>query len=162
MVLGNNGIITKAKESRTETRMSQIDEQVKLAIGDAYTEGLGSITDSGLKSALNNRIGEGTYDITGDETTGWQVTVKETGKTYDIASNGKINSSEETGSTVDWNKILEEANKNPESFKGMVSDVAGAVRAAITHRSNTPDLYTIMQIMGENKVRQRFENFINL
>ena len=81
LVLGNNGIITKAKESRTETRMSQIDEQVKLAIGDAYTEGLGSITDSGLKSALNNHIGEGTYDITGDETTGWKVTVKETGKT---------------------------------------------------------------------------------
>ena len=52
--------------------------------------------------------------------------------------------------------------KNPESFKGMVSDVAGAVRAAITHRSNTPDLYTIMQKMGENKVRQRFEDFINL
>ena len=117
LVLGNNGIITKAKESRAETRMAQIDEQVKLAIGDAYTEGLGSITDSGLKSALNNHLGEGTYDITGDETTGWQVTVKETGKTYDIASNGKINSSEETGSTVDWNKILEEANKNPESFK---------------------------------------------
>ena len=117
LILGNNGIITKAKESRTETRMAQIDEQVKLAIGDAYTDGIGSITDSGLKSALNNRIGEGTYDISGDETTGWKVTVKETGKTYDIASNGKINSSEETGSTVDWNKILEEANKNPESFK---------------------------------------------
>ena len=117
LVLGNNGIITKAKESRTETRMSQIDEQVKLAIGDAYADGIGSITDSGLKSALNNRIGEGTYDISGDETTGWKVTVKETGKTYDITSNGKINSSEETGSTVDWNKILEEANKNPESFK---------------------------------------------
>ena len=117
LVLGNNGIISKAKESRTETRMSQIDELVNLAIGDAYTEGIGSITDSGLKSALNNRLGEGTYDITGDETTGWKVTVKETGKTYDITSNGKINSSEETGSTVDWNKILEEANKNPESFK---------------------------------------------
>ena len=97
--------------------MSQIDEQVKLAIGDAYADGIGSITDSGLKSALNNRLGEGTYDISGDETTGGKVTVKETGKTYDIASNGKINSPEETGSTVDWNKILEEANKNPESFK---------------------------------------------
>ena len=117
LVLGNNGIISKAKESRTETRMSQIDEQVKLAIGDAYADGIGSITDSGLKLALNNRLGEGTYDISGDETTGWKVTVKETGKTYDIASNGKINSPEETGSTVDWNKILEEANKNPESFK---------------------------------------------
>ena len=117
LILGNNGIITKAKESRTETRMAQIDEQVKLAIGDAYTDGIGSITDSGLKSALNNRLGEGTYDISGDETTGWKVTVKETGKVYEISANGKINSPEETGSTVDWNKILEEANKNPESFK---------------------------------------------
>lgn len=52
--------------------------------------------------------------------------------------------------------------KNPEQFKGMVSDVAGSVRAAITHRSNTPDLYIIMQIMGEEKVRQRFNKFINL
>ena len=42
----------------------------------------------------------------------------------------------------------------------MVSDVAGAVRAAVTHRSNTPDLYTIMQILGEDKVRERFEKFI--
>ena len=117
LILGNNGIITKSKESRTENRMAQIDEQVKLAIGDAYTDGIGSITDSGLKSALNNRLGEGTYDISGDETTGWKVTVKETGKVYEISANGKINSPEETGSTVDWNKILEEANKNPESFK---------------------------------------------
>ena len=44
----------------------------------------------------------------------------------------------------------------------MVSDVAGAVRAALTHRTNTPDLYTIMQIMGEEKVRDRFNKFINL
>ena len=42
----------------------------------------------------------------------------------------------------------------------MVSDVAGAVRAALTHRANTPDLYTIMQIMGEEKVRERFKKFI--
>ena len=42
----------------------------------------------------------------------------------------------------------------------MVSDVAGAVRAAITHRSNTPDLHTIMTILGENKVKERFEQFV--
>ena len=53
-----------------------------------------------------------------------------------------------------------EYKANPENFKGMISDVAGAVRAAITHRSNTPDLYTIMQIMGEDKVRDRFKNYI--
>ena len=50
--------------------------------------------------------------------------------------------------------------KNPEEYKGMVSDVAGAVRAAVTHRSNTPDLHTIMQILGEDKVKERFEKFI--
>lgn len=52
--------------------------------------------------------------------------------------------------------------KDPESFKGMVSDVAGCVRTALTHRSNTPDLYTIMQIMGEETVRERFNKFLNL
>lgn len=52
--------------------------------------------------------------------------------------------------------------KNPEEYKGMVSDVAGAVRAALTHRANTPDLYTIMQIMGEEAVRERFKKFLAL
>ncbi|WP_346915352.1 glutamate--tRNA ligase [Clostridium sp.] len=52
--------------------------------------------------------------------------------------------------------------KNPENYKGMVSDVAGCVRTALTHRNNTPDLYTIMQIMGEERVRNRFNKFIQL
>ena len=55
-----------------------------------------------------------------------------------------------------------EYKANPEAFKGMISDVAGAVRSALSHRTNTPDLYTIMQIMGEEKVRERFEKFLNL
>jgi glutamyl-tRNA synthetase len=62
----------------------------------------------------------------------------------------------EMGYTTDRKKY----KKNPEDYKGMVSDVAGAVRAAVTHRSNTPDLYTIMKILGEEKVKQRFEEFI--
>ena len=52
--------------------------------------------------------------------------------------------------------------KTPEAFKGMVSDVAGAVRSAISHRTNTPDLYTIMHIIGEDAVRARFEAFLKL
>ncbi|MDS0526054.1 glutamate--tRNA ligase [Clostridium sp. SHJSY1] len=53
-----------------------------------------------------------------------------------------------------------EYKTNPDNYKGMISDVAGAVRAALTHRANTPDLYTIMQILGEDKVRERFEKFL--
>ncbi|MDU1313648.1 MAG: glutamate--tRNA ligase [Clostridium septicum] len=55
-----------------------------------------------------------------------------------------------------------EYKANPDQYKGMISDVAGAVRAALSHRTNTPDLYTIMQIMGEEKVKSRFSKFINL
>ena len=44
----------------------------------------------------------------------------------------------------------------------MISDVAGAVRSALSHRTNTPDLYTIMQIIGEEKVRERFNKFLDL
>lgn len=55
-----------------------------------------------------------------------------------------------------------EFKANPDAFKGMISDVAGAVRSALSHRTNTPDLYTIMKIMGEEKVRERFERFLKL
>ena len=51
---------------------------------------------------------------------------------------------------------------NPEEFKGMVSDVAGVVRASITHRTNTPELHTIMQILGREKVEERFNAFLEL
>ena len=44
----------------------------------------------------------------------------------------------------------------------MISDVAGAVRAALSHRANTPDLYTLMQIMGEERVRERFNKFLEI
>ena len=52
--------------------------------------------------------------------------------------------------------------KEPEAYKGMVSEVAAAVRVALTHRSNTPDLYTIMQIIGEDTVRERFNKFLSI
>jgi len=51
---------------------------------------------------------------------------------------------------------------NPDQYKGMISDVAGAVRAALTHRTNSPDIYTIMQIVGEEKTRSRFDKFLSV
>lgn len=43
----------------------------------------------------------------------------------------------------------------PDKFKGHAGDVAGIIRAAVTGRLNTPDLYSIMQTLGEDKVRER-------
>ena len=55
-----------------------------------------------------------------------------------------------------WNKIVEIANK----LGVKNGDVAMSLRVAVTGRTNTPDLYSIMQVMGENRVRMRVEGEI--
>ena len=48
----------------------------------------------------------------------------------------------------------------PEKFKGNVSDVAEVVRIAVTGHANTPDLWSIVHIMGEDQMRQRIEKIL--
>lgn len=43
----------------------------------------------------------------------------------------------------------------PEKFKGNVSDIAEVVRIAVTGLANTPDLWSIVHIMGEEQMRDR-------
>lgn len=49
---------------------------------------------------------------------------------------------------------------NPENFKGNVSDIAEAVRIAVTGRANTPDLWTIVHIMGDEQMTERIKKHI--
>ena len=49
----------------------------------------------------------------------------------------------------------------PQNYKGHAGDVAGVIRVAVTGRLNTPDLYTIMQTLGEDKVRERISSAID-
>ena len=51
--------------------------------------------------------------------------------------------------------------KNPDQYKGHVGHVSGVIRIAITGRSNSPDLWTIQQIMGPDMVRSRIERAEN-
>ncbi len=52
---------------------------------------------------------------------------------------------------------MKDYKENPEAYKGSVSDVAEVLRIATTGRANTPDLYTIMQILGEEETRARLQ-----
>ena len=47
---------------------------------------------------------------------------------------------------------------NPEQFKGSVSDIAEIIRIAVTGQKNTPDLWTIMQILGEDTSLRRIND----
>ena len=50
--------------------------------------------------------------------------------------------------------------ENPSAFKGNVSDVAEMLRVAVTGLANTPDLWTIMQILGGERVAKRLDSAI--
>ena len=53
---------------------------------------------------------------------------------------------------------VKEYKKNPDAYKGHVGDVSTVIRLAVTGRKNTPDLYAIMQILGEEEVKARLQN----
>ena len=55
---------------------------------------------------------------------------------------------------------VKEYKKNPEAYKGHVGDAATIIRVAITGRTNSPDLCSIMALLGKNKVCERIENAI--
>ena len=46
---------------------------------------------------------------------------------------------------------------DPSAFKGSVADISAFIRVAVTGKQNAPDLYTVMQILGEEKTRARIE-----
>ena len=50
---------------------------------------------------------------------------------------------------------VKEYKQNPDAFKGHVGDLSTVIRVAVTGRRNTPDLFSIMQILGEDVVRAR-------
>jgi glutamyl-tRNA synthetase len=45
----------------------------------------------------------------------------------------------------------------PEAFRGSVADISAFIRVAVTGKQNAPDLYTVMQILGEERTRARIE-----
>ena len=115
MLTGQNGILNRASEAKDKNGTAQNGDLVKLSAMDALSQGLGTITDANLKTALNNNIGEGKYEITGDATNGWTVTVD--GQDYRVEATGIVNGNGSSTGSGNWDKILEDANKNPESMK---------------------------------------------
>ena len=49
---------------------------------------------------------------------------------------------------------------DPTAFPGTVADVSTFIRQAVTGKTNSPDLYTVMQILGETRTVERIRNVI--
>ena len=49
---------------------------------------------------------------------------------------------------------MKEYKANPDAFPGSVADVSTFIRVAVTGKTNSPDLYTVMQILGDKAVER--------
>lgn len=52
--------------------------------------------------------------------------------------------------------------KHPEEYKGHVGHISTAVRIAVMGRSQSPDVWEIQQILGEERTRARISEYIDL
>ena len=66
----------------------------------------------------------------------------------------------ELAGEMGYAKEVKEFKANPEKYKAHVGDVSTVLRVALTGRTNTPDMYEIMQILGKDRIKSRFEKGI--
>ena len=67
----------------------------------------------------------------------------------------------ELSGEMGYAKEVKEFKANPEMYKAHVGDVSTVLRVALTGRTNTPDMYEIMQVLGKDSIIKRFEKAKN-
>ena len=72
-----------------------------------------------------------------DDNNGWFEKIKELSEKY--------------GYTSDMKSYKE----NPDAFKGSITDVSNVIRVAVTGRNNSPDLCSLMKVIGKERVTKR-------
>ena len=76
------------------------------------------------------------YDINDDKDT-WFSKMKEMTEKLGYASN------------------MKDYKKNPENYKGSVADISTVIRVSVTSCSQTPDLYEILKLLGNARIKER-------
>ena len=66
----------------------------------------------------------------------------------------------ELAGSLGYAKEVKEFKENPGKYKAHVGDVSTVLRVALTGRTNTPDMYEIMEVLGKDSMIKRFEKAI--
>ena len=61
----------------------------------------------------------------------------------------------ELAGELGYAKEVKEFKANPDKYKAHVGDISTVLRVALTARTNTPDMYEIMQVLGKESVEKR-------
>lgn len=83
-------------------------------------------------------------------------------KYYDVAYDKQtwFDQIKELAGEMGYAKEVKEFKANSDQYKAHVGDVSTVLRVALTARTNTPDMYEIMQILGKDRMAKRFEKAI--
>lgn len=71
-----------------------------------------------------------------------------------------FNKIKELSGEMGFAKEVKEYKQNPDMYKAHVGDVSTVLRVALTGRTNTPDMYEIMKVLGKESIQKRFEKAI--
>ncbi len=97
------------------------------------------------------------YDkITGDDA---KKVIEEYMKVYDLNDDKQtwFDKMKDVAEKCGCAREVKDYKANPDNYKGHVGDVSTVIRVALTGRRNTPDLYEIMEVLGNEKVQARLE-----
>ena len=73
---------------------------------------------------------------------------------------GWFNKIKELSGELGYAKEVKEFKENPGKYTAHVGDVSTVLRVALTSRTNTPDMYEIMKVLGKDKIEERFKKAI--
>ena len=71
MLSGDNGILTRTTDAKTNTENTQTKEKIQLAYHSALAGGQGSYTKESLETELEKEFGENNYNVDDSDNTNW-------------------------------------------------------------------------------------------
>ena len=123
-------------------KYSDVKEEFSYAIDSIFKEENFSKLESEktydvelVRNYVNTKLN---LDVTNDE---WFQTVKEYALENGYAPSPK------------------DYKKDPEAFKGHVGDLCEAIRVMVTGRTKSPDLFSIMKVLGKDRINERINSF---
>ena len=123
-------------------KYSDVKEEFSYAIDSIFKEENFSKLESEktydvelVRNYVNTKLN---LDVTNDE---WFQTVKEYALENGYAASPK------------------DYKKEPELYKGHVGDLCEAIRVMVTGRTKSPDLFSIMKVLGKDRINERINSF---
>lgn len=101
------------------------------------------------------------YELDEKYTTGQlEEVIKEYQKDMFLDSDNWFGQMKEMGERLGYCPNVKEYKKNPEGYKGSITDICTIVRVAVTGKKNSPDLFTIMNVIGKDRTEARLNRFL--